>query len=78
MNANDLRVIEPFDFHWRVPARGFEWIQAYVPPNKPWEETWHDELQWLLIHKDAGGSGEAAVSAAQRFQVSRTVPAVPR
>lgn len=50
-----FRIVEPFDFQWSVPAHGFEWVQAYVPPDKPAEETWPEESQWLLVLKKMGG-----------------------
>jgi hypothetical protein len=55
MSSDTLRIVEPFDFQWTVPARGYEWVQAYVSSRTPAEEDWFEEPQWLLVHKDPGG-----------------------
>lgn len=55
MTSDSLRIIESFDFQWTVPARGFEWVQAYVPSSNSAEDGDLEEPQWMLIHKDPRG-----------------------
>jgi hypothetical protein len=50
MDSVDLRVLDPFDFQWSVPAHGFHWIQAYPY----WEEDRPVDLQWFLVLKKDG------------------------
>jgi hypothetical protein len=55
MNTSAKHPIDPFDFEWRVPAHGFQWVQAFVPPEKPGEENLPHEPQWILVVKERGG-----------------------
>jgi hypothetical protein len=68
MTYNDLPIIEPFDFEWTVPARGFEWVQAYLASNNSAEEDSFVELQWLLVPKDTGGRKLAPYRPLSDFQ----------